>query len=49
MLLLSLETTCDETSFALAKLDSSVASIEHLNIASQVKVHKRYGGVVPNL
>ncbi|MBD3238157.1 MAG: tRNA (adenosine(37)-N6)-threonylcarbamoyltransferase complex transferase subunit TsaD, partial [Candidatus Moranbacteria bacterium] len=46
---LSLETTCDETSFALAKLDSSVASIEHLNIASQVKVHKRYGGVVPNL
>ena len=46
MLLLSLETSCDETSAAVVRDGRQVLSNV---IASQVDVHARYGGVVPEL
>lgn len=46
MLLLCLETSCDETSAALVRDGRQVlANI----VASQIDVHARYGGVVPEL
>ena len=45
MLLLALETSCDETSAAVI-LDGSVRSSV---VSSQIKLHAEYGGVVPEL
>ncbi|MEZ4600558.1 MAG: tRNA (adenosine(37)-N6)-threonylcarbamoyltransferase complex transferase subunit TsaD [Syntrophotaleaceae bacterium] len=46
MLLLAIETSCDETSAAVVRDGRQVLSNI---IASQVEVHARYGGVVPEL
>ncbi|WP_305045675.1 tRNA (adenosine(37)-N6)-threonylcarbamoyltransferase complex transferase subunit TsaD [Geoalkalibacter sp.] len=46
MLLLCLESSCDETSAAVVRAGREVLSNV---IASQVDVHARYGGVVPEL
>jgi N6-L-threonylcarbamoyladenine synthase len=46
MLLLTIETSCDETSAAVVRDGRQVLSNI---IASQVEVHARYGGVVPEL
>jgi len=48
-LILSIETSCDET--AIAVLRSSEKGLEILanQISSQVKLHAKWGGVVPNL
>jgi len=46
MLLLCLESSCDETSAAVVRDGRSALSNV---IASQVDVHRRYGGVVPEL
>src|SRR6516225_1786133 len=46
MLVLGIETSCDETSAAVLE------DLEHLRsnvVASQVDLHARYGGVVPEL
>ncbi len=45
-LILGLETSCDETSAAVVSAGGSVLSNV---IASQVELHARYGGVVPEL
>ena len=52
MLILSLETSCDETAIAVVKVDeknlnklTTMASV----VSSQVKLHAEWGGVVPNL
>ncbi|MDN6161555.1 MAG: tRNA (adenosine(37)-N6)-threonylcarbamoyltransferase complex transferase subunit TsaD [Atopostipes sp.] len=46
MLILSIETSCDETSAAVIKNGNTVCS----NIvASQINSHKRFGGVVPEI
>ena len=46
MLILGIETSCDETAAALVEDGSTIlASV----VASQTKVHHRYGGVVPEL
>lgn len=46
MLILGIETSCDETAVALVRSDGTVLSdVVH----SQVKVHSPYGGVVPEL
>ena len=45
MLLMAVETSCDETSVAVLK-DGSVLSNA---VSSQVKLHEEYGGVVPEL
>jgi N6-L-threonylcarbamoyladenine synthase len=45
MLLLAFETSCDETSAALVREGCVLASV----VASQIKLHAEYGGVVPEL
>ncbi len=45
MLTLGIETSCDETAAAVLRDDSVLSSI----VSSQVKLHEKYGGVVPEL
>ncbi|MFA5392576.1 MAG: tRNA (adenosine(37)-N6)-threonylcarbamoyltransferase complex transferase subunit TsaD [Candidatus Paceibacterota bacterium] len=53
MVILGIETSCDETSIALLKADKT--KVGFLNepmastVASQIKIHAPYGGVVPML
>lgn len=44
--ILAIETSCDETSVAIVKNGQEVIA---LSIATQIDVHKKYGGVVPEL
>lgn len=45
MLLLALETSCDETSAAIVRDGAVLSSV----VSSQIKLHAEYGGVVPEL
>lgn len=45
MIILAIETSCDETSVAVVKDKKVLSNI----IASQIKLHQQYGGVVPEL
>ena len=45
MLLLAIETSCDETSVALLRDGCVMAN----TVSSQVELHEEYGGVVPEL
>ncbi len=45
MLTLGIETSCDETAAAVLKDDRILSSI----VSSQIDIHKKYGGVVPEL
>ncbi len=45
MIILGIETSCDDTSVAVVKDGSILSSV----VSSQIKVHAPYGGVVPNL
>jgi N6-L-threonylcarbamoyladenine synthase len=56
MRILSIETSCDETAIALMDIRGNLSDEKKLKIkiiksaiASQVKLHAKYGGVVPNL
>lgn len=53
MRILALETSCDETAIAIAEFSGSKSKprIKALSniVSSQVKLHARFGGVVPNL
>jgi len=49
MKILAIETSCDETALALVSFDSGKARIKKNLVASQVKLHAPYGGVVPYL
>ncbi|MCX5897392.1 MAG: tRNA (adenosine(37)-N6)-threonylcarbamoyltransferase complex transferase subunit TsaD, partial [Proteobacteria bacterium] len=44
MLMLGIETSCDETAAAVVRDGKQICSNV---IASQVDLHKKYGGVVP--
>lgn len=46
MLILGIETSCDETGVAL--YDSETGFVEH-SLHSQIAMHKEYGGIVPEL
>ncbi len=46
MNILSFESSCDETSVSVVRDGREVLSLE---IASQIDIHKRYGGVVPEI
>ncbi len=46
MLVLGIETSCDETSIAIVRDGKEVLSN---NISSQIEIHKEYGGVVPEI
>jgi N6-L-threonylcarbamoyladenine synthase len=45
MLTLGIETSCDETAAAVLRDDTVLSSI----VSSQIDIHKKYGGVVPEL
>ena len=52
MLLLALETTCDETGAAVLEGAAALAGVPAIRssvIASQIAVHQRFGGVVPEI
>lgn len=49
MLILSFESSCDETSAAVCEFSEGAYSIKSNIIASQIAVHRLYGGVVPEI
>ena len=52
MLILGIETSCDDTGVAIIRApDKKRGSFQILSnvVSSQIKVHQKYGGVVPNL
>lgn len=49
MKILGIESSCDDTSVALLEADESGFRIINEKTASQVDVHKKYGGVIPEI
>jgi N6-L-threonylcarbamoyladenine synthase len=49
MLILGIETSCDETAASLLEIRSGDIKVLSNVISSQVKLHAKYGGVVPSL
>jgi len=53
MIILSIETSCDETAVSLIKIKSGkngeVFNILSNEVFSQIKIHQKYGGVVPEV
>jgi len=49
MIILSIETSCDETAVAIVKLDKNKVELLANIVSSQIKMHSKYGGVVPSL
>jgi len=49
MKILAIDTSCDDTSIALIKAEKTHFKILSNVISSQVKIHKKWGGVVPTL
>jgi N6-L-threonylcarbamoyladenine synthase len=51
MKILAIETSCDDTALAIAQCDKNIESFRILSqaISSQIKIHKKYGGVYPTL
>jgi N6-L-threonylcarbamoyladenine synthase len=47
--LLAIETSCDETSVAIVSFSRTGARILHHETATQIPVHERYGGVIPEV
>jgi N6-L-threonylcarbamoyladenine synthase len=45
-MILALESSCDETAAALCSLDGTLLAS---TLASQIEIHRRYGGVVPEV
>ncbi len=49
MFILGIETTCDETGMALIEIKEDKVRILKNELASQIKIHTPYGGIVPIL
>ncbi|MFH0873263.1 MAG: tRNA (adenosine(37)-N6)-threonylcarbamoyltransferase complex transferase subunit TsaD [Candidatus Komeilibacteria bacterium] len=49
MRIFAIETSCDETSFALLQVTKSGFDLQQHLVASQINIHKKYGGVVPEV
>ncbi len=49
MLILGIETSCDETSGAVLNIQENKITVESQIIGSQIDIHKVYGGVVPEV
>jgi N6-L-threonylcarbamoyladenine synthase len=51
MYILGVETSCDETAASVIKADRKTGRIKVLSriISSQIEIHKKYGGVVPEI
>jgi len=51
MYILGVETSCDETAAAVIKMDKKTRRLFVLSniVASQIDIHKKYGGVIPEV
>ncbi len=49
MLILAIETSCDETAAAVLRAENSKIEVLSNIVSSQIKLHAPWGGVVPNL
>jgi N6-L-threonylcarbamoyladenine synthase len=49
MRILAIETSCDETAIAILEARNKKLEIKSNIVSSQVKIHKKWGGVVPTL
>ena len=49
MYILGMESSCDETSAAVVEMGEGVRAIRSNIVASQIEVHRLYGGVVPEI
>ncbi|MFA5155129.1 MAG: tRNA (adenosine(37)-N6)-threonylcarbamoyltransferase complex transferase subunit TsaD [Patescibacteria group bacterium] len=51
MYILGIETSCDESAASVIKADAKTGRLKVLSnvIASQIEIHKKYGGVVPEV
>jgi len=49
MIILAIETSCDETSIAIGQIKNARVKILSHIISSQIKLHAKWGGVVPSL
>ena len=49
MIILGIETSCDDTSISLVKKNTKGFKILSNVVSSQIKIHAPYGGIVPNL
>lgn len=49
MRILAIETSCDETAIAVLSGNGNLLKLEKNAVYSQIDIHKKYGGVVPEL
>jgi N6-L-threonylcarbamoyladenine synthase len=49
MIILSIETSCDETAIAIIETNDRTVFVRSHIVLSQAKLHEHYGGVFPNL
>ena len=49
MYILGMESSCDETSAAVVEMGDGIRAIRSNVVASQIEVHRLYGGVVPEI
>lgn len=49
ILILAIETSCDETAVSILRMENNFPVILANEVSSQVKLHAKWGGVVPNL
>jgi len=49
MLILGIETSCDDTGIAIVRYENNQITVERNAISSQAALHKKYGGVVPEV
>jgi N6-L-threonylcarbamoyladenine synthase len=49
MIILGIETSCDETSAAVLEMKNGRFLVSSNIVASQIKIHAKYGGVVPEV
>ena len=49
ILILAIETSCDETAISVLRFENGLLNILSSEVSSQVKLHAKWGGVVPNL
>ena len=49
MVILAIESSCDETAAAVAKGNGESVSLLSNVVSSQIHIHQKYGGVVPEV
>ena len=49
MIILGIETSCDETAASVAEFKDGKINILSNIVSSQIEIHKKYGGVVPEV